>query len=193
MAINLQNKVTLVISTCLILTTSLIIGHWFVSRNSKDVGAGIEKSSFPEVCFYGFAISAEILGVIGTFKREKWLLVPIILLFSCVITACIGCYLNFITGGNVAITLVLGMLRSDNEHGKDILVALLVISSIFCVTLFSLAYVIEFYKEMINDDIEDEEEKQLLEPLSACSDSPSTSEKKNSNNRNKSGYFIFEN
>ena len=94
MAINLQNKVTLVISTCLILTTSLIIGHWFVSRNSKDVGAGIEKSSFPEVCFYGFAISAEILGVIGTIKQEKWLLVPIIFLFSCVITACIGCYLN---------------------------------------------------------------------------------------------------
>ena len=191
MAISLQNKVTFVIITSLLLTTSIIIGHWLISRNSKEVGNGIEKSPFPELCFYGFAISSEILGVIGAIKREKWILVPIILFFSCVIMVCIGCYLNFITGGNEAIILVLGILKSDNENGKDTIIALLVISSILCVTLFSLVYVIEFYREIILEDISDEEERKLLEPLSGGTDSPS--DMKNSNDGNKSGYFIFEN
>ena len=196
MSEKLQSKVIFLLAILLILTTGVIIGHWIISRSSRDLGNGIVKSSFPELCVYSLGVGSEILGLIGALKREKWPLVPIIIFLSLVLIACIGCYLNIITGGKEAIKLILGMLESDNEHGKDMIIVLLVITFIFVVAMFSLVFIIELYREIIFDDIDDEEERKLLEPLSASSASPSPMEKTPKtpkSSQSKSGYFIFNN
>ena len=188
MSEELKIKVKLVVAVCLLLTTGIVVGHWFISRNARDVSNGITKSAIPELCLYALGIGSEVLAMIGAMKREKWLLVPFVLFLSLVVMGCFGCYLNIITGGKEAITLVLGMLKSDNEHGKDTIIALMVISSLFCVTAFSLITIIQLYKEIILDDISDEEEQKLLEPLSGSSASPSPSDSKT---YNKNSYFVF--
>jgi len=188
MSENLKIKVKLVVGVCLLLTSGIVVGHWFISRNTRNVANGITKSAIPELCFYAFGIGSELLAMVGAIKREKWLLVPFLLFLCLVVMGCLGCYLNVITGGNEAITLVLGMLKSDNEHGKDTIIALLVISSIFCLAAFSLLTIIQLYKEIILDDICDEEEEKLIEPLSGSSTSPFPSDTKM---YNKNNYFVF--